>query len=114
MAQESRDQNQIIERAMRDETFRQRLIQDPERALRETLGMAVPAGVKIHVHEETPHDVHIVLPQVAVGGMQELSDADLETAVGGMRRQNPDRTGCCTCGMSSAQTASSLQSGCGC
>jgi hypothetical protein len=114
MAQASRDQNRIIEQAMRDENFRRRLLQNPEQALRETLGMSVPQGVKIHVYEDTPQDVHIVLPPAPTGGMQELSDADLETAVGGMRPINPTGTGCCTCGDSSNQTGKSLQRGCGC
>jgi hypothetical protein len=113
MAQENQEQI-IIEKAMRDASFRQRLLSDPRRALQEEFGITAPADVHIHVHEETPRDVHIVIPPAESGGMRELSDADLESAVGGMMISGNDKTNCCTCGASTAQTFSSWQKGCGC
>jgi hypothetical protein len=108
----------IIEKAMRDEAFRQRLLRDPKGALQEAFGAIIPASMTIHVHEETVSDVHIVIPGAkgaygaSQGSAQELSDADLEMAVGGMMRSGG--TGCCTCGRSTAQSFTSIQKGCGC
>lgn len=120
MSQDNRKLDQAItDKAMRDEAFRQRLLRDPKGALQEAFGATIPAGMTIHVHEETASDVHIVIPGAkgaygaSQGGVQELSDADLEVAVGGMMRRG-NGTGCCTCGSSTAQSFSSLQKGCGC
>lgn len=120
MSQENRQLDQaIIDRAMRDEAFRQRLLRDPKGALQAAFGAVIPPGVTIHVHEETPQNVHIVIPGASGGygavqkNVQELSDADLEVAVGGMMIRD-GRTGCCTCGMSTSQSLSSIQKGCGC
>ncbi|HEU5374625.1 MAG TPA: NHLP leader peptide family RiPP precursor [Ktedonobacteraceae bacterium] len=109
----------IIDKAMRDEAFRQRLLRDPRGALQDAFGAFIPASVTIHVHEETASDVHIVIPGAkgaygaSQGNVQELSDADLEVAVGGMMASG-GKTGCCTCGRSTAQSFSSVQKGCGC
>lgn len=120
MSQHNRQFDQaIIDKAMRDEAFRQRLLRDPRGALKDAFGATIPPGVTIHVHEETTSDVHIVIPGAkgaygaSQGNAQELSDADLEVAVGGMMRRGGG-TGCCTCGSSTAQSFSSIQKGCGC
>ena len=113
MAQEHREQDTITAKAMRDEAFRQRLLRNPKGALQE-IGAAVPPGITVHVHEETDTDLHIIIPGAAPGGMHELSESDLETVVGGLARQGPGRTDCCTCGTTTAQSAYSVQTGCGC
>lgn len=114
MSQGNRDANQIIDKAMRDEAFRRRLLNDPKSALKNAFGIDVPAGVNVHIHEETPNDIHITLPPAPQSGIRELSDAELESAVGGMMSREGGGTGCCTCGSSTGQTWSSLQKGCGC
>src|SRR5579883_380921 len=103
MSQDNRKFDQaIIDKAMRDEAFRQRLLSDPRGALQEAFGATIPPGVTIHIHEETASDVHIVIPGAkgaygaSQGKARELSDADLEVAVGGMMRDRGDITGCCT------------------
>ena len=52
----------IIRRAWRDAEFKQQLIADPRAILERELGVALPAGVQIHVHEQTPAEVHLILP----------------------------------------------------
>ena len=77
-------QQQVMDRAMKDEAFRQELLNNPKGTLERELGLALPAGVTIQVHENTPTTVHLVLPMLpASGELRELSDTELETVVGG-------------------------------
>ena len=48
-------------RTLDDPTFRKQLIDHPEDVLRKA-GLEVPKDVKIHVHENTEHELHLVLP----------------------------------------------------
>jgi hypothetical protein len=100
MAQEHQKEDPIVAKAVRDASFRQRLLSDPKAALQAEFGTAIPPEVHIHIHQETPTDIHIVIPAEAPGGISELSDSDLELAVGGMT----PRTNTCTCGSSTNQT----------
>lgn len=100
MAQDPQQQDPIVAKAMRDPAFRQRLLSDPKATLQAEFGVPVSSEVTIHIHQETPNDIHIVIPGEAPGGVSELSDADLELAVGGMM----PRTNTCTCGSSTNQT----------
>ena len=99
VAQNSQEQDPIVAKAVRDAAFRQRLLSNPKAALQAEFGSALPPEVNIHIHVETPTDVHIVIPGEAPG-VTELSDADLEQAVGGMMCKYT----CCTCGASTHQT----------
>ena len=114
MTQEYQEQDPIVAKAARDSVFRQRLLSDPKAALQAEFGATVSPEVTIHIHVETPTDIHIVIPGEAPGGMSELTDADLAMAVGGRLPEERQGTGCCTCGYSTAQTFKSYQSGCGC
>ncbi|GHO84957.1 NHLP leader peptide family RiPP precursor [Dictyobacter formicarum] len=115
MSQHNQVDKQIIDKAMRDASFRQRLLNDPKRALKEAFGIDVPAGTNIHVHEESAHDIHLTIPAAQPKGGRELSEAELTSAVGGMYKSDPDGISkCCTCGASTAQTFKSFQKGCGC
>jgi 1,2-phenylacetyl-CoA epoxidase catalytic subunit len=48
-------------RALDDPAFRKELIEHPEDTLRKA-GLEVPKDVKIIVHENTEHELHLVLP----------------------------------------------------
>ena len=77
-------QPQIIAKAMKDETFRQHLLNNPNQALERELGLTFPQGVTVQIHEETPATLHLVLPMKPLAGkLQELSDEELKEVSGG-------------------------------
>jgi hypothetical protein len=75
----------IIEKSMKDASFRQRLLADPGAALERELGMLLPDGVEVRTLEETAKTIYLVLPPGGSGDVQthELSDLELETVAGG-------------------------------
>jgi Nitrile hydratase, alpha chain len=85
MSQPTSIQAQIIAKAMKDETFRQALLSNPKAVIERELGITIPAGVTIAVHQDTPTTLHFVLPMQEPGPAgEELSDAELEQAIGGV------------------------------
>ena len=77
------DRNEILaavrERAESDAAFRALLLANPAAAMSDVLGMPVPDAVSITVHEESPTDIHLVIP-----ALNTLSEEDLETVSGGI------------------------------
>ena len=71
-------QSQIIARATEDEAFRSRLLSDPKGAVEEALGLAIPEGFTVEVHEESGTTAHLVLPPPA-----RLSEGELASVAGG-------------------------------
>ncbi len=69
----------IRDKVDQDESFRERLLQDPRSAIKEVTGLTVPETFNLHVHEETSKDFHLVVPPK--GGR--LSDEELQQASGG-------------------------------
>jgi hypothetical protein len=88
------DRNEILaavrERAESDAAFRALLLADPAAAMSDVLGMPIPSGVRISVHEESPTDIHLVIPAV-----NNLDDADLELVAGGTDWSASGFCGCC-------------------
>jgi hypothetical protein len=82
----------VRERAESDETFRALLLSDPSAAVSEVLGMTLPTAVRISVHEESPADIHLVIPAAT-----HLSDQDLDLVAGG-DWSFPNITPTCGCG----------------
>lgn len=76
-------QQQVIDQAMSDPGFRNRLLQDPKAAIQEQLGISIPASVSLRVVEEQPGEVVLVLPAGTMQSGAQLSDADLEGVAGG-------------------------------
>jgi hypothetical protein len=78
-------ERRLIERSLKDESFRQKLLADPRAALEQELGRGLPEGVKVRVVEETPDTIYLVLPRTsALGeGGGDLSDEALEAVSGG-------------------------------
>ena len=68
----------LIDKATSDEAFRARLISDPKATVEEELGLTIPAGFDIVVHEDVADTSHLVLPPTA-----KLGDADLQQAAAG-------------------------------
>lgn len=96
MSQQKSIHEQIVARAMKEETFRQELLSNPKAAIVRELGFTFSPDVTIQVHEDTPTTAHLVLPMRALGkGGEELSDAELEQATGG-GSSDPGPWCCCS------------------
>jgi len=77
-------ERRLVERSLEDDSFRQRLLEDPRAAVEEELGIQLPAEVQVSVVEETADTIYLVLPSVsAAGEAGELSDRELEAVAGG-------------------------------
>lgn len=58
-------EDNIRKLAAKDPSFRQELISNPSGAVEKLFGGKLPGNVKVHVHEEKPGEVHIVVPAAA-------------------------------------------------
>ncbi len=68
---------EIIRKASENEAFRSELLADPKAAIERELGVTIPDGFKIGVHEDNIMSINLVLPP------SELSEADLSAVVAG-------------------------------
>lgn len=68
----------LVEKATQDQDFRARLLEEPNAAIEETLGITVPDAMSVKVLEDTATTAHLVLPPTA-----QLEVADLEAVAGG-------------------------------
>ena len=73
----------LVEKAQRDEFFRQRLIDDPAGTIASELGVTIPARVKLNVLEETDTNLYLVLPAHEA---RTLREAELAAVVGGAQQ----------------------------
>lgn len=75
----------IIVKAWRDEPFRQQLLKDPKKAIEKEFDIKVPNDMKISVHEENEHSLHLIVPSVPSNFMaDDLSDKELKDIIGGV------------------------------
>jgi hypothetical protein len=74
----------VMQRASVDRTFRERLLREPQQAIRAAFGVVIPDFVRLKFIEKG-HDVDalVVLPDF-VGATGELSEDDLSTVAGGV------------------------------
>ena len=70
--------DRILDRAAEDGEFRAHLIADPKAAISSEIGIAIPEGFDIVVHEDSATTAHLVLAP-----SPELTEADLEKVAGG-------------------------------
>lgn len=75
-------QEQVLERAVKDERFRQEVLNNPRAVLAREYDVHLPETVSIRVVEDTADTLTIALPPKQES-MQELSDAELEAVSGG-------------------------------
>ena len=68
----------IRDRVMEDEDFRNRLIADPKSVISTELGIVMPEGFDVQVHEDSSTTAHFVLPP-----SPRLTEADLAQVAGG-------------------------------
>jgi hypothetical protein len=80
---ERRALDSIVARATVDRAFRQKLLADPRRAIRDALGLNIPSHFRIKFIERGPElDALVVLPDFREG-TEELSEDELEAVSGG-------------------------------
>jgi hypothetical protein len=89
MAQDPQKQEQakqwghVVARAWSDETYKQRLLRDPQAVLAEA-GVPIPPNVTLQMHEATPTQIHLVLPPPPTERQgDKLTEAELERVAGG-------------------------------
>ena len=78
---------QILTRADEDSDFRASLIADPKAAISAEIGVPIPDGFDVAVHEDSATTAHLVLPPSPA-----LTEADLTLVAGGRgyRGQGPN------------------------
>ncbi len=74
---------QLIDRALKDDAFRQALVRDPKGVFAREFGIRMPEHLEVQVVEERPTHRYLVLPQAPASVGAELSDVELETVAGG-------------------------------
>lgn len=74
-------QTQLIARVLKDPVFRQAVLSDPKAVLANEYNVQIPGHITVHVLEETPNTLTIVLPPQEET-VQELADSDLEAVAG--------------------------------
>ena len=70
-------QARILAKAGGDEGFRAKLIDNPKAVISEELGLYIPEGFDIQVHENTATTGHLILQP-----SEHLTESELELAVG--------------------------------
>ncbi len=69
----------LVEKALADNEFRERLIADPKGVTAEEFGITIPDILDIKVHESDKYTFHVILPH-----SPELDDEQLEMVAAGM------------------------------
>lgn len=70
---------QLVARAMKDEAWRQALLTNPNPLIEEVVGIRVPRGVTVVVHEDTATTINVVLPPRQLPAV-EVSDEEIREA----------------------------------
>ena len=74
----------ITGKAGADEDFRAALLKDPGAVVEAEIGIKMPGGLKLKVHEESNDELHLVLPAPV-----ELTPGQLQTVSGGSWPSKP-------------------------
>jgi len=86
MEQRKQLERQIIAKAMKDESFRKLLLEDPKFTLEQEAGMKLPASVNIKILEEDAQTFYLVLPgKINPETEDELTEAELMQVSGGQQ-----------------------------
>jgi len=87
MTEQNLFQEKILAKAVKDESFRQELLNEPKAVVARELGLTLSDQVSIQVLENTPTTLHIVLPpHLEADETRELSDEELEAVAGGVNQ----------------------------
>jgi len=76
-------ERRIIGRSLEDDSFRQRLLEDPKTTVEEELGTRLPESVQVRAVQESAQTIYLVLPPATQQEVDELSDLELEAVSGG-------------------------------
>ena len=77
-------ERRLIDRSLQDESFRQRLLDDPKGTIEHDLGSRLPESIEVRVVEESADTIYLVLPSASPTGQGgELSDQELDAVAGG-------------------------------
>jgi hypothetical protein len=75
---------QLIEKAWKDEAFRQALRSDPRGAVEQALGAKLPVGLQVKLVEESADTFYLVLPaKLDRAPAGQLTDQQLDAVAGG-------------------------------
>lgn len=74
----------ILAKAAADEDFRACLLDDPKAVISAELGVSIPDGFTVQVHEDDATTAHFVLPP-----SDHLTEAELAQAAGGWSPSSP-------------------------
>jgi hypothetical protein len=89
---------QLIEKAWKEDAFRQALLTDPKGAVERALGGKLPAGVQVKVLEESADTFYLVLPaNPDRAPAEQLTDQQLEAVAGGVWTDPTCASYCATC-----------------
>ena len=80
----SEAQQRVVDRAVRDPDFRTRLLENPQEAIQEELGIPISSATTIRVVEEQPGELVLVLPPRPMEAGAMISDEELEQVAGGI------------------------------
>jgi hypothetical protein len=78
-------ERRLIQRSMEDDSFRQKLLDDPKGALEQELGDRLPEGVEVRAVQESADTIYLVLPSTSAVGDEggEIPDEALDAVAGG-------------------------------
>src|SRR4051812_48765521 len=77
-------ERRLIEKSLQDESFRQRLLEDPRATMEQELGVQLPPDVQVRAVEESADTIYLVLPSSSpVGEGSALSERELDRVAGG-------------------------------
>lgn len=79
-------ETEIVERALKDPQFREKLVGNPREAIVSELEARLPEGLDIKVIEQEPDTVCLVLPpaQQLIDAQDQLSESELSRVAGGI------------------------------
>lgn len=75
-------EKKLSEKASKDSTFRESLLNDPKGTIEKEMGIKIPEDTEVHVHDESMKSLHIILHEPMSEG-DSLSDEQLEAVAGG-------------------------------
>jgi hypothetical protein len=92
-------EERLIEKAMKDRSFRERLLLNPREVVELETGSKLPKGINLQVVEEKPDEVFLVLPAIhsAQPGDEELTEAELSNVAGGIPPPIASEDWSCSC-----------------